>query len=198
MPDAPLPPARAIADALQPVLRNRRPRLSAEPSQRAGVLLLLYDRNGRPHVVLTKRTDHLLHHRGQICLPGGRWEEHDLGLRETALRETEEELGVPRAGVRVVGQLDDTPTMVSGYVISPFVGVLEAALTPVPNAYEIARVLEVPLDDLLAADALLAPDPAPMALRYPLQGEDVWGATARILRGFARLLRCALSAPRTP
>ncbi|MDX6646997.1 MAG: hypothetical protein QOK40_2724 [Miltoncostaeaceae bacterium] len=190
-----LPPARAIADALEPVLRSRRRRTVSEPSRRAGVLLLLYDRDGRPHVVLTKRTDHLLHHRGQVCLPGGRWEEDDPDLRDTALRETEEELGVPRSAVRVVGQLDDTPTIASDYVISPFVGTLEEALAPVPNAYEIARVLEVPLDDLMAADARLEPDPAPLALRYPLMGEDVWGATARILRVFARLVRCALSPP---
>src|SRR5438132_3820363 len=144
LPWAPLPPARAIADAMEPLLQSRRRSTVSRPSRRAGVLLLLYDRDGRPHVVLTKRTDHLLHHRGQVCLPGGRWEEEDPDLRDTALRETEEELGVPRGAVRVVGQLDDTPTMVSDYVISPFVGALDEALAAVPNEDEIARVLEVP------------------------------------------------------
>jgi hypothetical protein len=77
-------------------------------------------------------------------------------------------------------------------VISPFVGVSEQPLRPVPSEHEIARVLEVPIVVLLEADARLPASPDIGSLRYPLDGEDVWGATARILRVFAAIVRQAL------
>jgi 8-oxo-dGTP pyrophosphatase MutT (NUDIX family) len=187
----PVPRAAPLASALERLLTRRRRRALSIPGHRAGVLLLLYDVGGAAHLVLTKRTDTVAHHRGQVCLPGGRWEPTDLTLRTTALRETEEELGVPAGHVRVVGALDDVPTRASDFIITPFIGVLERGLAPVPSPDEIARVLEVSVADLLAADALLPEDPAPLALRYPLLDEDVWGATARILRTFSRIVRCA-------
>lgn len=94
--------------------------------------------------------------------------------------------------VRIVGRLPDVPTMVSGFVISPFVGVSEQPLRPVPSEHEIARVLEVPIVALLEADARLPPAPDIGSLRYPFDGEDVWGATARILRALAAIVRQVL------
>ena len=87
-------------------------------------------------------------------------------------------------------------TMVSGFIVRPFVAVADDALAPVASDAEVAQILEVPIADLLRADAALPADPAPLALRYPLAGEDVWGATARILRIFSRVARCALSPAR--
>ena len=83
--------------------------------------------------------------------------------------------------------------MVSGFIVRPFVAVAEGPLSPVPSDAEVARILEVSVADLLRADAALPAEPAPLALRYPLAGEDVWGATARILRIFSRLARCSLA-----
>ena len=192
-PGLPLPDAAAVADLLGEALA-RRPRLILRSGgRRAAVLVLLYQRDATPHQVLTKRTETLATHRGQVCLPGGGWEHSDLGLRATALRETAEELGVPTGHVHVVGQLDDVHTMASAFVISPFVALLDRPFVPVPNVVEIARVMEVPLAELLAADDALPVEPAPLALRYPLLGEDVWGATARILRLFTHVLREALA-----
>ena len=96
----------------------------------SAVLVLLYDRGGAPHLVLTKRTDTLEHHPGQVSLPGGRPDPDDGDLATTALRETHEELGVAPESVRIVGRLPDVPTTVSGFVISPFVGVSERAAPP--------------------------------------------------------------------
>jgi len=162
--------------------------------RRAGVLIVLYDRDGEPHIVLTRRAAHLPHHPGQVSLPGGRWDADDAGLRSTALREAHEELGIPPSRVRVVGRLDDVHARGSDHIIAPYVGVLGGPLAAVPNDGEIARVIEVPLAGLLAADEMLpaGADDDVLALRYPLLGEDVWGATARILRRFSRLARCAL------
>jgi 8-oxo-dGTP pyrophosphatase MutT (NUDIX family) len=166
-------------------------------ARRAGVLIALYDRDRQPHLVLTRRADGLPHHPGQVSLPGGRWDADDAGLRSTALREAHEELGIPPSRVRVVGRLDDVHARGSDHIIAPYVGVLDGPLVAVPNDGEIARVIEVPLAGLLAADEMLpiGADDDVLMLRYPLLGEDVWGATARILRRFSRLARCALGSP---
>ena len=187
-----LPTAAELAAALEPVLRARPPRRIEEQARRAGVLVLIYDRFESPHVVLTRRTDTLPLHPGQVSLPGGAFEPGDGDLAATALRETEEELGVPAASVRVVGRLDDVPTRASGFILAPFVGVLAGPMRPRPNGAEIARVLEVPVSDLIAADRRLPPAPGLWSLRYPLLGEDVWGATARVLHGFVDALGRAL------
>ena len=157
------------------------------------MLVVLYDRQEEPHLLLTKRSEALPSHPGQISLPGGVIDRGDASARDAALRETEEEVGIPRSALRVVGELDDVPTIVSGFIIRPFVAVMSGALSVRPSDAEVARVIDVRVLDLLLADVALPPDPPPLALRYPLAGEDVWGATARILRTFCRVARDALS-----
>lgn len=187
----PLPGAILLAASIEGVLTEMTG-AAVEPGRESAVLVLIYDRGGAPHLVLTKRTDTLEHHPGQVSLPGGRPDPEDVDLAATALRETHEELGVAPESVRVIGRLQDVPTMASGFVISPFVGVSGRPLHPVPSEHEIARVLEIPILTLLEADAALPTSPDILTLRYPLDGEDVWGATARILRGFAAVVRRAL------
>lgn len=160
---------------------------------RSAVLILLFDRGGAPHIALTRRPDDIAHHPGQVCLPGGRHEPSDAHLEDTALRETHEEIGIPTRLVRVLGALDDVSTLASGFTITPFIGVLSGAFRPTPNALEIACLHEVPLEDVLAAHRSLPAVPTAATLRYALGGEDVWGATARILRQFCELLEGALA-----
>lgn len=179
---------------LHGALRARRPLEVPGPGRRAAVLLVLYDRDGAPHLLLTKRSDALPSHPGQIALPGGVIDDADPSARDAALRETEEEVGISRAALRVVGELDDVPTMASGFIIRPFVAVHVGELRAVASDAEVARIMDVRIDDLLRADAALPHDPDLQSLRYPLAGEDVWGATARILRTFCRVARIALSA----
>lgn len=188
-----LPDLGAIAEALRSALARRERRVLDLPGRRAAVLILLYPRDGVSHLLLTKRTETLRHHRGQISLPGGRWEDEDRTLAVTALRETEEEVGVPRTVVDVLGAIDDVPTIATDFLVTPVVGVVHAAPVVVPNPIEIARVMEVPLAELLWHDDRLPAGLGPRDLRYPLDGEDVWGATARILRNFCRAVRCALN-----
>lgn len=159
------------------------------------MLIALYDHDDAPHLVLTRRSTNLAHHPGQISLPGGRFETSDRDLQTTALRETHEELGVEPGRVWVVGRLDDVHARGSDHIVAPYVGVLDGPLQAVPHTGEIDRVIEVPLADLLAADELLpaSADNDVAELRYPLLGEDVWGATARILRRFSRLVHVALA-----
>lgn len=187
-----LPSAAELAARLTGALERRTRAVSSDPGRRAAVLLPIFDVDGHPHVLLTKRAETLPLHRGQVSLPGGRWEEEDGSLTTTALRETHEEVGIPPSAVQVVGLLDDVNTMVTGYIVTPVVGLLSERPVPVPNPAEIGRIMEVPLGEILAIDAMLPDRAGVPELRYPVGGEDVWGATARILRGFAQVTRDAL------
>ena len=174
--------AQALPDALE-----RRERVTLEATGRdAGVLLILFDVDDAGHVVLTKRSQFVANHKGEISLPGGKFEPADVDLLGSALRETEEEIAVPRSSLTVLGPLDDVHTMASGFTVSPWVA-HHAGGRPAmtPEESEIARILEVPLADVLAADRLIPEPPTIETLRYPLMGEDVWGLTARILRTFS-------------
>lgn len=194
-PLTPLPSAAVLAAALAESHDETPPTATAD-TRHAGVLLLMFDVDGRPHTILTKRADHLAHHPGQVSLPGGRYEPVDGSLARTALRETREEIGVPEEHVRIVRQLAPVHTRVSGFLVTPFIGLAVGSVEPTPCDREISRIMRVPLDDIVDADSRLPRFPTVATLRYPLDGEDVWGATARILCEFTRVLRRTVSARR--
>jgi 8-oxo-dGTP pyrophosphatase MutT (NUDIX family) len=140
--------------------------------------------DGRPHAVFTKRRDDLSRHPGEISFPGGRRDDGDADLQETALREAEEEIGLPRAAVRVIGALQPTPTFVTNYSIYPFVGVIEPGRVWELQAREVARVLEVALADIRDGYARrrLVRRGVPFRTDTYCVGDDlIWGATARIV-----------------
>ena len=186
--------AAVLGEALERVLLPIHSEAVVEPGRKAAVLLLLYDGPDGVRTVLTRRSDELAHHPGQVALPGGRWETADGDLATTALRETHEEIGVPGDAVRLVGRLADVPTRVSGFIVAPFVGIATRAPVFEPDPTEIARLMEVPVRAVLDLDHALPPDADVVTLRYPLLGEDVWGATARILRAFSLAVRTAAPA----
>ncbi|MDH3227308.1 MAG: CoA pyrophosphatase [Thermoleophilia bacterium] len=192
-PPAELPPTPELIAILERALASRRPRRAGRPGRAAAVLLPLFERDAVTRMLLTKRSTDLVHHPGQVSLPGGRPEPGDPDLATTALRETKEEVAITPAQVRLIGRLDEMHTIASDFVITPYVGLVTGVVAPVPNDGEISRVLEVALADLLLADTRLPDNPGRLEVRYPLAGEDVWGATAHILRGFARIIRCALA-----
>jgi 8-oxo-dGTP pyrophosphatase MutT (NUDIX family) len=134
--------------------------------------------------VFTKRREDLRRHPGEISFPGGRRDETDADLEATALREAEEEIGLPPSSVRVLGALQPTPTIVTGYAIYPFVGLIEPGMAWTLSAREVARVLELALDDLLAGYGrrrLLRRGVPIRTDTYVVGGDLIWGATARIL-----------------
>ena len=146
-------------------------------------------------MLLTVRTDTVEHHKGQISFPGGAQDPEDPDLVATALRESEEEIGLQRGDVEVWGQLDDIVT-ISNFVVSPYVGrVTAAAPYPfVPSAIEVAELLAVPLPHLHSPSGLntepaswrgrLVPPPS-----YSFGEHLIWGATARMLRQFLELTK---------
>lgn len=152
---------------------------------------LLPSRQGM-QILLTRRTDHLKHHAGQISFPGGHCEDFDTSRAATALREAQEEIGLDPAKVVVLGQLPDFGTP-SGFRITPVVGLLEGDVSLTPDAFEVAEVFEVPLAFL--ANPLnyqchrigwLGAERHVYAV--PWSGYFIWGATAGILRMLARFL----------
>jgi 8-oxo-dGTP pyrophosphatase MutT (NUDIX family) len=162
--------------------------------RQGAVLLLLYPRDRHLYLVLTRRTDTVRSHKGQISLPGGT-RERDESLVQTALRETCEELGVPVDGTQVIGTLSPLYTPPSNYCIHPFVAFRPIPPTFHPDALEVAEVIEVPLATLLdpaIRRVECRTDPRFDAPRrvpfFDVSGQVVWGATAMILSEFVTLL----------
>jgi 8-oxo-dGTP pyrophosphatase MutT (NUDIX family) len=150
----------------------------------AGVLVPLYHTRKGLHAVFTKRRDDLRRHPGEISFPGGRRDEEDADLVATALREAEEEIGLPRDHVDVLGALQPTPTIATGYVIYPFVGLIEPGHEWVLSAREVAEVIELPLSALEEGYGRrrLVRRGLPIRTDTYLVGDYlIWGATARIL-----------------
>ncbi len=114
----------------------------------AAVLVPLVDRPDELTVLLTRRTEHLHAHPGQISFPGGRLESHDAGAAAAALRETEEETGIDPGFVDVIGRLDNYET-VTGYRVTPIVGIVQPDFKLTPDSFEVAEVFEVPFRFLM-------------------------------------------------
>lgn len=159
----------------------------------AGVLVLLEQAADGWQVYLTKRSSALKHHPGQVAFPGGKQDEADADITAAALREANEEIGLPQAKVDVIGHLPTHET-VTGFSVTPVVGVLNSPFDVVPEAGEVEEVFTVPLGHVL--------DPQ----RYRVQSRRwqgrmrsyyavpygpyyVWGATARMLYGWAQAIR---------
>jgi len=158
----------------------------------AAVLLPLLYKEGQWHVLFTQRTQDVEHHKGQISFPGGACEPFDPDLAATALRETDEEIGVPPRLVRVLGALDDFPT-ITHFLVTPFVGLVPYPLVYSPNPYEVEAVLEVPLSFFVDPAGLRVEEREHEGQIFDVLFWDygphtIWGATARILKGFLDLI----------
>ena len=186
---------RAAAEALGPLVRGDD--LSAglptgEARVPAAVLIGMIDRPDGLSILLTQRTAHLADHAGQIALPGGRIEASDPDHVFAALREAEEEVGLPPSHVEVLGRLDTYLTR-TGFAITPIVGLVRPSFTLQLDAFEVAEAFEVPLSFVI--------DPAnherqSRELRgemrsffvLPYRGRHIWGVTAAILVNLAEVL----------
>lgn len=138
----------------------------------------------------------MLHHRGQISFPGGKPHKADSSLLETALRESWEEIGLEPKDVEIVGELDETPTKTSGFLISPFVALVPYPYKFTKNPREIAEILYIPLSALMDKSNFkqeyLVDDGEPVtAYFYDYHGRVIWGATASIIKQLLDSLQSA-------
>ena len=158
---------------------------STEPIPAAVLVALFVPREtAEPHVVLTRRRADLRRHAGEISFPGGRRDAQDATLGETALREAEEEIGLPRARVSLLGELPPTSTFATNYVIHPFVGEIPAGIAWRASAREVDAVLELPVAALQASRTRTRLERRGISFEtdaFVLDGHLIWGATARIL-----------------
>ena len=164
---------------------------AADGQRRAAVIVPLFVRDGALRVLLTRRTETVEHHRGQISFPGGVEEEEDFSPFATAAREMEEELGIAPEDVRLLGAL--TPlTTVTDFFVEPFVGAIPYPHVLRPAEAEIAEVIDAPIAALLDPKILekrLLPDREEPTLFYHYGPHVIWGATARILKELLDALR---------
>jgi 8-oxo-dGTP pyrophosphatase MutT (NUDIX family) len=179
--------AGAGIEALRSRLTSRAARRLQEPGARkAAVLVPLIGDDRDLKLVCFERTHEVMEHKGEICFPGGSIEPQDVGPTDAALREAQEELGLPRELVEVLGTLDDVHTAVSGYIITPIVGHLVAMPPLILDPLEVARPV------IASVEYLRKPGTERVEWRewrgeqhkiyyYPVEGGRIWGATGRIL-----------------
>jgi 8-oxo-dGTP pyrophosphatase MutT (NUDIX family) len=167
--------------------------------KRAAVLMVFYPKNGDLHILLTKRTEDVEHHKGQISFPGGSQDDGDNDLVVTALRESEEEIGLPRESVRILGTYHDYETP-SGFAVTPVVAFADSLPDLTPHEMEVAEILEVPLSLFLDKRNERVEQRSPFGIPlnvyfYRFGEHEIWGATAAILRSFLLSLRQSLEGP---
>jgi 8-oxo-dGTP pyrophosphatase MutT (NUDIX family) len=165
--------------------------MDAPGTKEAAVLVPLYPANGELVAVLTERRADLRRHAGEISFPGGRQDFPTEDLCVTALREAEEEIGLNRDLVGLVGALPPVGTFVTGYRVHPFVGLISEGPIWVPQETEVAQVLELPLKELVRGYELKRLIRRGVPIRtptYTVDGHVVWGATARIVQSLLQRL----------
>ncbi len=159
----------------------------------SAVLFLLFKKGTDYHVLFTKRSDKVAHHKGEISFPGGTVDPGDADRLHTALREGREEIGISPRDITILGRLDDMVTVTTGFVISPFVGTIPYPYQFAINRDEIAELIFAPLETLVeqygtAAAETPEAERTSAELSFHVRGNIIWGATARILRQFLDLL----------
>lgn len=188
--------SRPRADALEPIAHpdssiNKMVDSRDSSLRKAAVLIPItrWDCDNESHIVLTVRSENLRSHAGQISLPGGTRDAEDTDDIATALRESEEEIGLPASQVEVIGKLGDM-ALPSGFHITPILGLIQPGLNFTPAVEEVADIFQVPLDLVLDLDAYKASfmtfdDVERKILELHYEDYRIWGATAAILHHLA-------------
>ena len=176
-------------DAIYRTLQSHRHQtIERKDFRRAAVLLPMFWENGEPYVVFTKRSELVPHHKGQVSFPGGSIDQTDADSFAAAVRETEEEIGIPPEQVRLLGRLDDIIT-ITHFVVTPYVAQVPAGFAYRPSDFEIAEVFHVGLRELADPSRMREEVVTFEDCLYPIYffdhaGHNIWGATAKILRQF--------------
>ncbi len=179
-------------DEIREILEKRNSRrIDPADLKLASVLVPIFKKDGVWNVLLTRRTEKVAHHKGEISFPGGHSEPDDPDHEFTALRETEEEVGIPPDKIEILGGLDDMTTL-TGFRIRPFVGVIPFPFDFKPEPLEIDEIIILHLWRFKHPDRFIKRDYQKNGKPYPvyyfdIDGYNVWGATAKILKQFLTL-----------
>lgn len=182
-----------LLERIKAVLLQRERRVGPRDGFRpAAVLIPIFIKDMRYFFLLTKRTSNVEHHKGQISFPGGAYDEGDEDLKATALRESYEEIGLREEDVRILGALDDLPT-VSKFMVTPFVASIPYPYPFRPSQIEIEHLIEVPLEDLLEPKNFRQENTIrngqPYTIYYYSSGSNIiWGHTAKLLKQLLELV----------
>ncbi len=180
----------SVEQRLRKALQQRsKRRINAAGRIPSAVLLPLYRRQGEYHILFTRRTETVSNHKGQISFPGGAYQDEDGTLANTARRECTEEIGLPGDEIDILGELDDTFTVTSNYIVSPFVGVVPWPHTLKPDRREVEEIFGVPVPALLdegchREESRVIDGETITIYFYHHGGRVIWGATAQILKQF--------------
>jgi 8-oxo-dGTP pyrophosphatase MutT (NUDIX family) len=187
-----------VDQKLKELLSHRPPkRITDDKLVPSAVLLPIYYKEGEVHILFTRRTENVKTHKRQISFPGGAYQAGDKSPLDTALRESAEEIGLAPDRVKVLGELDDTVTSVSNYIVSPFVGLIPWPYDFRPDGWETDEIIEAPLPALLDEESWHHKTEVVEGKRvtgyfYHYRGDVIWGATARILQQFLELFTQAV------
>jgi len=185
----------SMLQEIKAILTKRKIKRINDPTgKRAAVLVLLFTKEDRYHILFAKRTNNVRHHKGEVSFPGGAYDKKDKTLETTAYRETYEEIGVENEKIEILGELDETRTITSNFIVSAFVGYLDySQVTFKLHEVEVAELIEVPLLILLDPNNVreesyfYAGKHQPVYF-YQYNQYVIWGATARILKQFLELI----------
>jgi len=193
------PCEKTFVDQITTVLSSRKRRVIEHPPfSHAAVLVPLFKKGEDCHLLFTKRSDQVKYHKGEISFPGGVVDEEDLELINTALREAHEEVGLKKSDVQIIGILDDIVT-VTGFIVTPIVGLFPYPYPFKVSEVEIAELIEVPLSSLIREESfsekeIIRGGQKEVVYAYEYEKHIIWGATARILKQFLDLIPSARKA----
>ena len=175
--------------AIRPILRIHDSKMKV-----SAVLVPVFLKNGQYHLLFIQRTERVKEHKGQISFPGGSYEKADGSLLNTALREAQEEIGLAPDDVKILGELDDTATATSNYIISPFIGLIPYPYSFKPDKWETEELIEIPIIALLDKncfrEGITVQNGQEIDTYFYKYGDrSVWGATAKILWQFLEIFR---------
>ncbi len=169
---------------------SRNPHREESKERKSSVMIPLYENKGEVWMVLTRRSETMRFHTSEVSFPGGSHEPQDTDAWSTALRETQEEIGLDPSLPSLVGHLDPFVTVGSQSYVTPFIAILESPPDLEANPKEVEKILHVPLSELLSSDVyreevwVLENGTEREISFFELDGDTVWGATGRMIREF--------------
>jgi 8-oxo-dGTP pyrophosphatase MutT (NUDIX family) len=190
-----------LPDLIREALKSRTPQIIENKDsllRHAAVLIPLFQDGDGYKILFTQRTQKVEAHKGQISFPGGRIDEEDRTLLETALREAYEEVGIRRKDVTVLGRIDDMRTVASNYIVHPFVGLIPSSYSFVISKDEVERLITVPFRIFFENGSVMPVNYEGRlyeGLAYTYDGEVIWGATARIMNNLVGIVKEKMDLP---